>query len=385
MKITAVTPILAKLDTERPYPDRTWTFVVVETDEGISGVGESSSWPGDASRAVGGLLAGAADILVGDDPFESDRIWHKLYRRFTYAGSRGMVTAAISGIDIALWDIKGKALGKPVHALLGGTLRDNVPLYANGWFVGCTAPEDYAQAARETVDKGYGAIKLDPFTEMLPYHTGYVSGTISPEGEQLGIDKVAAIREAVGPNVDVLIDAHGHYNVPTAIRIGNRLAEYDVAWYEEPVPPESYEALAQVRENVAVPICVGERLFTRYDFVPIFENRLADYIMPDVVWTGGITELRKIAAMAEAYYVPISPHNVSSAVQVVASCHAMIGVPNFYRQEFAVQVTGTYNPILAEPLDVRDGALYLPDKPGLGIELDLDYLKGHPDPRWERI
>ena len=385
MKITKVRPIAAKLGERGEYPDRTWTFVVVETDEGITGIGESSSWPPDASRAVAYLLEQANDVVVGNDPFDTERIWQKLYRRFTYAGSRGMVTAAISGVDIALWDIKGKTLGKPVCDLLGGRIRDSVPLYANGWFTGCETPDEYARAAKKTVAEGYTAMKFDPFThEMAPFHTGYVSGTISAGGEQLGIDKVAAVREAVGPDIDVLIDAHGHYNVPTAIRIGNRLAEYDVTWYEEPVPPESTEALQQVRENVAAPICVGERLFTRFDFVPIFENRLADFVMPDVVWTGGITEIRKIASMAEAYYVPISPHNVSSSVQVVASCHAMIGVPNLYKQEFAVQVLDQYNGVITEQLDVRDGALHLSNRPGLGIELDMDYLAAHPDPEWDR-
>jgi|TARA_B100001971_G_scaffold213764_2_gene248154 galactonate dehydratase len=220
-------------------------------------------------------------------------------------GQSGSGDGRDRGIDIALWDIKGKALGKPICDVLGGRFRDSITLYANGWFTGCETPEDYGRAAAETVAAGYSAIKFDPFThEMEPFHTGYVSGQISAEGEELGMTRVAAVRDAVGMNVDVLIDAHGHYNVPTAIRIGNRLTEYEVGWYEEPVPPESYGALAQVRQNVAAPICVGERLFTRYDFVPIFEKRLADYIMPDMVWTGGISELRKIATMSERHGGP---------------------------------------------------------------------------------
>jgi galactonate dehydratase len=193
---------------------------------------------------------------------------------------------------------------------------------------------------------------------------------------------VAAVREAVGPQIEVLIDAHGHYNVPTAIRIGNRLAEHNVTWYEEPVPPEGYEALAQVRQNVAAPICVGERLFTRYDFLPIFENRLADYIMPDVVWTGGISELRKIATMAEAYYIPVSPHNAMGSVQIIAGAHTMMTVPNFYRLEFSIAALEGYNAVLDKPLDIRDGNLHLPTGPGLGYDLDTEFMAAHPDPAW---
>ena len=236
----------------------------------------------------------------------------------------------------------------------------------------------------DTVAKGYTALKFDPFAhEMMQYHTGYVSGTISAEGEDLGIAKVAAVREVVGNQIEILIDAHGHYNVPTAIRIGNRLAEYNIAWYEEPVPPEGFEALRQVRDHVAAPICVGERLFTRYDFLPIFQNRLADYIMPDVVWTGGITELRKIANMAETYYVPISPHNAMGSVQIIAGAHTMMGVPNFYRLEFSLASLPYYNAVLDTPLDIRDGALHLSDKPGLGFKLNMDYVRSHPEPAWE--
>ena len=388
MKITDVTPLITRPPRlERVWDQEsgpTWTFIRIDTDEGISGVGEASNWPGGGSILLGRMVRHLKDMLVGENPFDTDRIWNKIYRQYTYLGSRGIATVAISGIDIALWDIKGKALRRPAYDLLGGRSRDTITLYANGWFNGCKTPEEFALAAKETVSKGYTAMKFDPFThEMNQYQFGFASGAISLEGEDLGIAKVAAVREALGPHVELLIDAHGQYNVPTAIRIGNRLAEYNVTWYEEPVPPESYEALGQVKDNVDVPICVGERLFTRYDFVPVFERRLADYIMPDVTWTGGITEIRKIAAMAEAYYIPISPHNAMGAVQIIAGAHAMMGVPNFYRLEFSSGLLDGYNGVLTEPLDVRDGALHLPDKPGLGVELDMDYINAHPDPNWE--
>ena len=383
MKITDVKPIPTQPTEYSRRANRTWTFVQIDTDEGITGYGEATNYPGGGSLVVASTINQVRETLIGEDPFDIDRLWHKIFRRYTYLGSRGLVTAVISGIDIALWDIKGKALGRPIYEILGGKFRDNITMYANGWFTGCTTPKDFADAAAATVAQGYTALKFDPFThEMQPFHTGYVSGAISADGEELGMDKVAAVREAVGSKIEVLIDAHGHYNVPTAIRIGNQLAEHSVTWYEEPVPPEGYEALAQVRQSVAVPICVGERLFTRYDFLPIFENRLADYIMPDVVWTGGISELRKIATMAEAYYIPVSPHNAMGSIQIIAGAHTMMTVPNFYRLEFSIAALESYNAVLDKPLDIRDGNLLLPTGPGLGYDLDTEFMAAHPDPAW---
>ena len=187
MKITDVKPILTRPSDDYARAGRTWTFIKVETDEGISGVGEATNYPGGGSLVIGNTVKAVREALIGENPFDIDRIWHKIFRRYTYLGSRGMVTAVISGIDIALWDIKGKALSRPVYDLLEGSFRDSIPLYANGWFGGCKTPDDFAQAAKDTVAKGYAAVKFDPFAfEMEPYHTGYVSGTISPAGVQPG-------------------------------------------------------------------------------------------------------------------------------------------------------------------------------------------------------
>jgi galactonate dehydratase len=186
------------------------------------------------------------------------------------------------------------------------------------------------------VDLGARAIKTDPFLAAgrasgALDNTTYVGGGLDPATEQTGVEMIAAVREAVGPQVEILIDAHGLYNVPTAVRLANRLAPYNITWFEEPVPPESYHALRQAREQIPVPMCVGERLHTRFEFVPIFEGRLADFIMPDVTWTGGITELKKIANMAEAYYIPITPHDASGPINILAGAHVSLTVPNFYR------------------------------------------------------
>src|SRR5919198_2050387 len=188
-----------------------WTFVQIETDEGLSGFGEASNFPGNGSLIVGDALRRVKEFVVGEDAADINRIWHRVFRKAAYLGPRGLPSAVVSGIDIALWDIKGKALGRPVYDLLGGRVRPAVPLYANGWFTGCETPEQYAAAARRVVADGHAAVKLDPFLEMRPFHTGYLSGQISSAGEDLGADIVAAVREAVGPAVGVLIDPHRPY------------------------------------------------------------------------------------------------------------------------------------------------------------------------------
>ncbi|MEZ4736239.1 MAG: mandelate racemase/muconate lactonizing enzyme family protein [Caldilineaceae bacterium] len=365
--------------------EREWTFVQIDTDEGITGWGEATNYPGGGSFLSAQAVLMQKEILVGEDPADIERLWHKMYRRYTYLGARGLPTTAISGIDIALWDIKGKALGKPIYELLGGKFRDSIRLYANGWFGGCSTPEQYVAAAQKVIASGHDAIKLDPFLEMRPYHTGYVTGQISADGEELGCNIVAALREALGPKVEILIDAHGHYNVPTAVRLANRLyAESKIDWFEEPVPPEGYDALRSVREQVHCSICVGERLFTRWDFLPIFQQRLADYIMPDVVWTGGISELKKIATMAEAYFVPISPHNAMGPLQVVAGAHVMMTVPNFYRLEHSTGAIPSYNLMLAEPIHFHGGEVSISGKAGLGVELNLETIQAHLHPNSPR-
>ena len=362
-----------------------WTFVTIDTDEGLQGWGEASSVPRNASLLTGAGIRAVREALVGENPADIERLWHKLFRRYTYLGSRGFPGTIVSGIDIALWDLKGKALDRPIYDLLGGTFRNSVRVYANAWFEGCETAEQFAAAARATVDAGHDALKLDPFLEMSPFHTAYVDGQISSAGEEQGCEIVASIRRAVGPQVEILIDAHGHFNVPTAVRLANRLHdESQIAWFEEPVPPESYSALHQVRERVRAPVCVGERLFTRFDFVPIFEQRLADFIMPDVVWTGGISELKKIATMAEPHYVPISPHNAQGPGQILAGAHVSMTVPNFYRLEHAISCKASYDRFLQSPLNWDGNVIHLSDRPGLGVDLDMSEVNAGLHPEWTR-
>ncbi|MDA1280755.1 MAG: mandelate racemase/muconate lactonizing enzyme family protein, partial [Chloroflexi bacterium] len=228
---------------------------------------------------------------------------------------------------------------------------------------------------------GHTAVKFDPFPhtgEQSAANAGYLSGTLDRPSEHIAAELTATIREFAGPDIELLIDAHGRFNVPTAIRLCNSLEDAgDIDWFEEPVPVESYHALSQVRDKVNVPISVGERLHTRWEFVSIFEQQLADFVMPDVTWTGGITELKKISTQAESYYIPVSPHDASGPINVLAGAHVMMTVPNFYRLETSNADLSSYNDFIETPLDNSGGVLHVPENPGLGVEMNLDYLNAH--------
>jgi galactonate dehydratase len=354
-------------------------FVEVRTDEDVSGWGEVTTTTPAANRSVAGMIRAVSDQLAGADPARIEEIWHRVFRTFTYVGSRGAACSATSAIDIALWDLRGKALGVRVCDLLGGPVRADLPLYTHPDQSAFDTPEGVAAEIRAIVDSGHTAIKFDPFPHppgAPPANDRYLDGQLDRSLQRRAVELTALIREVAGPDVELLIDAHGRFDVPTAIRLGNALAEVgDIHWYEEPVPPESYPALRQVRERVPVPISVGERLHTRWEFAPVLEQRLADFLMPDVTWTGGISELKKIATLAEAYYVPISPHDAAGPVNLVAGAHVMITVPNFYRLESSAYDLSAYNEFLRTPLDNRGGRLTLPPGPGLGIDLDPDRLR----------
>ena len=370
---------------------RSYVFLRIDTDEGISGFGEATSSGGGGSIVVGNMIEflknstaerDFRETLIGENPEHVDLIWHKLYRRFTGGGGfGGFVTTMLSGIDIALWDIKGKAAGKPVYEILGGgPLRDEIELYTH------VAPGDTIAAANQAKslsDQGFRALKTDPFMpEMRQHHRSYKQGKISPEGASLAVDTIAAIRQEVGPDIEILIDCHGNFDVPTAIAMARRLEPFNIGWFEEPVQPNSNEALRHVKDSVGVPLCVGERLYTRWDFVPILRDRLAEYLMPDILWTGGITEFYKIAALAESFYVPVSPHDASGPINILAGAHTMMTIPNFYKLEMNHASLDILNKMIDEPLNIVNGRLQLPDKPGLGVDLNREFIESNLDQDW---
>jgi galactonate dehydratase len=376
MKITGVKPWLIKSNAS--YWGE-FLFVEVTTDEGITGWGEITSTTKIANRALAAMLTQISKEMVGEDPARIEHLWHRTFRRFTYMGSRGAAVECVSAIDIALWDIRGKALGQPVYELLGGKVRDEISLYTHPDQRKFTTKEGVVREIREIVESGHTGLKFDPY----PYQrggdeqkNGYLDGQMTRKDEREAADLTELIRQTAGPDVDVLIDAHGRFDVPTAIRLCRSLEEAgQIDWFEEPVPPESFNALKQVRDKVSAAISWGERGHTKWDFVPILEGKLADFIMPDVTWTGGITELKKISALCEAYYIPVSPHDAAGPINVVAGAQVMMTVPNFYKLETSEWNLSKYNPMIDTPLDNSNGALKLTGKPGLGVEMNRDYLE----------
>ena len=388
MKITDLRVYLTRAGT-----GRTWVFVEVDTDEGITGLGEATNSGGGGALVVGRALEmlkndleghDFSDGLVGEDPEHIDSIWHRIYRRFGTLGSRGFATTLASGIDMALWDIKGKALDRPVYDLLGGPVRESVPLYSH------VAPADDIEAcvadARRQVALGYEALKLDPFgPEKRKHHRRYLDGKISPGAARHAVELMSELRKAVGPDIELMIDAHGNFDVSTATQLCNAMLPFDLTWFEEPLQPESVDAMRQLRRNTDINLCIGERQYTRWDFAPYLQEGLVNYIMPDICWTGGISEMKRIAVLAETFYVPISPHDASGPINVTSGAHVLMNVPNIYRLEMTDHARAAYDHVLTEPLDIRDGHYHMNGKPGLGYELDHDFISSHPDPEWEAL
>jgi galactonate dehydratase len=358
-----------------PIPALPWSFVEVHTDEGVVGLGECTDYRGTPLLADG--IEAIKPIVVGADPANIEEIWQRIFRHYTTFSGRGYISHLISGIDVALWDLRGKVLGQPIYRLIGGPVRETVPLYTHiqdQWYEGVTIA-DAVRWAKETKADGYEAFKTDPFKWQGQRLGGGHWGAnrveyLNPKSIAEAVDWIAAVREAVGDDYELMVDAHGRFDVASAIKGARALEPFNLIWYEEPVPPESFAALREVREATSIPICVGERLFTRYDFVPVFEQRLADFIMPDILWTGGISEIKKIAAMAEAYYVRISPHDALGPVSIMAGAHVSITTPNFYRLECLHRWFPDFAKIITPMFTVRSGAIVLSDRPGLGFELD---------------
>ncbi|MCK9252820.1 MAG: galactonate dehydratase [Clostridiales bacterium] len=344
-----------------------WVFVFVETDAGLTGVGEGTLEYKE--QALAGAVAHVRAALVGQDPFTIEKHRHDLYRDAYWRGGP-VLMSAVSAVDMALWDLLGQSLGVPVYQLLGGKCRDRVRIYVNGWFAGARTSGEFAAKAKETADRGITAMKWDPF--------GKAYLDLTPRELNQALSCVAAVRDAVGDEVDLLIEGHGRFNVPTAIRIARELAAFKPLFFEEPVPPDNLEALAEVRAQSPVAIAAGERLYTRQDFYRLIELKAADYLQPDISHAGGLTELKKIAAMADTACLPFAPHNPSGPVANAATLQLAACVPQFSLLEIMVSDVVWRREICDEQLQLQDGYLLIPDKPGLGIRVDEAACARHP-------
>jgi galactonate dehydratase len=344
---------------------RNWVFVQVRTDEGVDGLGEATL-EGKAESIVA-AVRDLSRLVVGQDPARIQDLWQRMYRHSFWRGGP-VLMSAISGIEQALWDIKGRVAGMPAYELLGGACREKLRVYANG--PRGTSPEEYAESALRIVEAGFRAMKVSPIEATLPVDD---SVTI-----RRAAACVAAIREAVGPDVAIGVDVHGRLSPAMSIRFAKLVEELDIWFLEEPVLPENAPALAQVARATTIPIATGERLFTKWGFREVLELGAAALLQPDISHCGGLLEGRYIAAAGEIYHAGFAPHNPLSPVNTVASAHVALASPNFVALEWVFDNPPWTSSILTEPLRIENGWLDPPRGPGLGIELDLEACRAHP-------
>jgi galactonate dehydratase len=346
-----------------------WLFVRVQTDEGLVGLGEASQGSNDDLVAQA-IEQQVAPLVIGRDPRDVE----SLFQRSRGLGASRAGATALSGVEQAVWDIAGQAYGQPIWRLLGGKVRPRIWVYANinrsTWE---RSPQGFAENARRAVARGFRAIKLAAFDDVPRLDAPEAFATI-----RLGIDRVFAVREAVGPDVQVLLDCHSHFNAAWAIRVARELEPVKLFWYEDPVPRADMEGLVRVHDAIEQPVATGETLYGRREFWELFTRRALDVAMPDVKHCGGIGELRHIAAMAEPAGIQVAPHNPSGPVAMAATVHAVATMPNFTILEYAFGEAEWREALITPAEAMVDGFYTVPDAPGLGVSLDEATLRAHP-------
>lgn len=369
MKITSI-----KTAATRGHGMHLW--VKVETDAGVTGMGECVH---GGTQAIA-IIQYLAPKLVGRDPFAIDAIFEDMRRSHVFdGGNAGALVTALTGIEIALWDLKGKALHTPVVELLGGRFRDQIRVYADCQVEPGMDFDEIKKVVEGVVEKGFTALKID--LDIGAYTTGRqfdrallrdkFNYTASEREHELMLEMVDMVTEAAGSDVSVAADVHTRLDVPSAIRLARDLEPYHLMWLEEPVPAENVDAMREVTRSTTTPICSGENLYLRHGFRDLIEKQAVNIIMPDIPKCGGLSECRKIANMAEIYYIPFAPHNVSSPIGTLASAHVCASVPNFLVLEFHWLHRDYWTTIIKEKEDIiKDGFITIGDRPGIGVELD---------------
>ena len=347
---------------------RNWVFLELVTDGGLVGVGEATLE--GREQTVPAISTTCVGSWSGRDPMDLRAIVRDLTRDPFWAGGY-VAQSGLAAVEIALWDLIGQALRVPVWQLLGGRVRDRIRVYANGWYFGVDAPDTWGERAGEVVELGYDAMKFDPF------------GTSGPVIDRASLDRavaiVEAVRRAVGPRVDLMIEGHGRFDVHSAIRVAGALAPFDGFWFEEPIPPGNAAAMAEVRRASPIQIATGERLFSRLDYRELLTAGGAAVIQPDVIHAGGIAETLAIASMAETWMVPVAPHNPNGPVATAASLVVDAVAPNALIQEMLAPWDAQWRHAVVEGgPQVVDGHLAIPDRPGLGIRLVPEEIARHP-------
>lgn len=366
MKITAVETVQLPA-----HPRHLW--VLVHTDEGLTGIGEATDKVELTKTAVHRFCA---EIILGQNPLENEKLWAMMYDSANYTGYMGAEMRAMGAVDMALWDIKGKAAQMPVYDLLGGKTQESLRIYNTcisygkvrdrEWFM-----EDAGELAKDLLKNGIKAMKIWPMDGLSTRYNGQY---ISRADIRRGLLPFQKIRDAVGDKMEIAFEGHSRWNLPMAVRIAEELEQYDPMWFEDPIPVDNITCFANLRKKTKLPILASERLATKYQFRELFEKDVCDIAMFDVSYCGGITECKKIAAMAEAYHLPVTTHNCGSPVMTMVVAHLMMSCPNTNGIETVRALYQTFD-ITDVGVDIRDGHLFLSDRPGLGIALREDVLK----------
>jgi galactonate dehydratase len=347
---------------------RNYLFIRLHTDSGLTGVGEATlEWQEKTVETL--VHEWVEGRVLGRDPFDVEAVVGGMMRDQYQGGST--VMTAISGVEIAMWDIIGKACNQPIYRLLGGRCQRRLPAYANGWYGGAREPREYAQRASEAVARGYRALKFDPF--------GTAWKELSQEESEAAVALVAAVREAVGPRIGLMIEYHGRLSAGAAVAMMRALERFEPTWSEEPVAPENLELLADVKRQARGPIAAGERLYTLADFYRLISLRAADVVQMDLTHCGGLLVGKKVAAMAAVQDLRVAPHCSVGPVALAAALHFDTSTPNFMIQEAFGEFDVPWRDSLVCGWNpIRDGEFLLPDAPGLGIELDEAIIAAHP-------
>lgn len=381
MKITNVSTAVI----EGNFP---WVLVKVETDEGVTGLGEAY-W----GIGVAELVHQAKPLLIGENPFNIGKLYEVMIRCLSGEGSQaGATVTAISGIEIALWDLMGRALKSPIYNFFGGRFRDSIRIYADCHAGTDESPESWAERAREVVDSGFTAIKFDldaknSFTRDVTDDPHPRRHWFEPFNRTIGnaelewmVSVTAAVKAAIPSDVMLAVDAHWKYSVNDAIRLAQALEPFDLLWLEDPVPPENLEAQRHVTHSTRTPICTGENLYRKHGYRELIEKQAARIIAPDIPKMGGLMEAKKVADHADTYYIPIAPHNVASPVGTVAAAHVCAAMNNFLVMEFHAHDVPWWSDVVQENTVIKDGFIFLNERPGHGLTLNEDVARAHSKP-----
>jgi galactonate dehydratase len=362
---------------------KNWVLVALDCDSGETGFGEATL--GVSTLPVTGALQELRPIVLGEDPLQVESLWIRMRQAWNLPTDR-VHLAAMSGVEIACWDLIGKSVGQPLHALLGGPVRDRIPVYANGWYGGARTPDGYAEQAAATVALGYRALKLDPF--------GDAAGTMSRSDERIARAIVAAVREAIGPDVHLMIEAHDRFDVAAARAIATWLVPFDVTWLEAPVHSDDIARLGQVARRSPVPIAAGERLTQAYQFDDLWRRGRVKIWQPETIGVGGVTGVRQVSALAATHGASMAPHNARGPVCTAVNVALAAWMPGLLMLETFVPESIPLARAIARFLpEVIDGSITPSTRPGLGIDLDEREIRAHPfdrnsvlrlyEPGWE--